>query len=52
MKILATWWRNLNFDGFCALAPNPMTAADFLYVENIVQTNHNRLGLIREIKTV
>jgi hypothetical protein len=34
----------------CALAPNPVTAARFLYVENIVQTNLHRLSLIREIK--
>jgi hypothetical protein len=35
---------------FCTLAPNPVTAARFFYVENIVQTNLQRLSLIREIK--
>jgi hypothetical protein len=35
---------------FWSLAPNPTTAARFLYVENIVQTNLHRLSLIREKK--
>jgi hypothetical protein len=35
---------------FCALAPNPMTATSFVYVENIVQTNLHRFSSIRGIK--
>jgi hypothetical protein len=35
----------------CAPAPNPVTAARFLYVENIVQTNIHRLSLIIKKKT-
>jgi hypothetical protein len=34
----------------CAPAPNPVTAARFLYVENIVQTNLHRLNVIIEKK--
>ena len=34
----------------CAPAPNPVTAARFLYVENIVWTNLHRLSLIIEEK--